>query len=365
MDQELQIRVSMKSSPLTEIDVERKSCMSMSIMLLIQTRAVLVLECQPSVGPPTPSWIQSYNSPHMASIGYKKVSNRLPVWQVVLASIASPTHIHPIEIDGGQYQSVESVGHIDLCAAIYAEIYEEYDLVRRPVAVSIGPEGSERSNAKKSSTKNAENHALAGHASSLYVNMSRLCEELHRYYRFEISKNVHDRSSRSIGKIKALRPRIERRLSTSNKYIANLLRGSSSREPIATSTDKSTRVASSAYPLTKDDLGGSAIGYGKLRSITKITEAYLLRDDVQTMISECAQTLVERRRHRARLNLAQSERNGYRVRYRCVFGDCMEDDVEYADQDTLSSHLQQKHKHLALAADDFISTLKSCMSVVL
>ena len=299
MDQELQTCVSMKSSPLTEIDVERKSRMSMSIMLLIPFRAVLVLGCQQSVGPPTPHWISSYsyNSPHMFSIGFKKISNRLPVWQVALASIVSSSHIHPTEIDGTQNQDVNSVGYVDLCAAIYAEICEEYGFVpRNSITVSIGPESSERSNAKESSTEYVKTHPLAGYASSLHVNMSRLYKEPHRYYRFETSENVHEKSSRSIGKIKAFIPRIVRKLSASNKYL------SSSREPIATSTDKSNIMASSTYNLTNGNLGESAIGYENLESINKITEAYLLRDDVQTRISECAQTLVERRRHREQLD---------------------------------------------------------------
>ena len=358
MDRKPQTSKPVKSSPLTRIDVERKSRMSMSMMLLTQFRAVLVLEWQPSIGPPKPSWIQSYNSPHMAGIGFRKIRNSLPAWQVALASIVSPSHLHPVEIDGTQYQDVSSVGYIDLCAAIYADVCEDPGCEQKPIAVSIGYKGS--------NTKYCETHVLAGFALDLHVAMSKwLYEDPHRYYRFKISKNVHHRSSRSIRKIKALRPRIERRISTSNKYIANLLRRSTSREPMATSTDESNRVASSTYTLIKDDLGGSAIGDRNLRSITKFTEAYLLRDDVQRRMSECAQTLVERRRYCARLDPAQSERKGYRVCYRCVFGDCVEDDVAYEDPDTLSLHLQQKHPHLALSADDFISTLKSGMSVVL
>ena len=366
MDQKPQASEPVKSSPLTKIDVERESRMSMSIMLLTQFRAVLVLEWQPSVGPPTPSWIQSYNSPPMAGIGFRKIRNSLPVWQVALASIVSPSHRHPVEVDGTQYQDVSSVGYIDLCAAIYADVCEDPGCEQKPIAVSIGSKNPERSNAKGSNAKYCETHVLAGFALDLHVAMSQwLYEDPHRYYRFKISKNVHHRSSRSIRKIKALRPRIERRISTSNKYISNLLRTSSSRKPMATSTDESNRVASSIYTLTKDDLGGSAIGDRNLRSITKFTEAYLLRDDVQRRMSECAQTLVERRRYCARLDPAQSERKGYRVCYRCVFGDCVEDDVAYEDPDTLSLHLQQRHPHLALSADDFISTLKSCMIVVL
>ena len=299
MEQELQTCVSMKSSPLTEIDVERKSRMSMSITLLIQFRAVLVLGCQRSVGPPTPHWIlsYSYNSPHMFNIGFKKISNRLPVWQVALASIVSPSHIHPTKIDGTQNQDVNSVGYIDLCAAIYAEICEEYGFVpHNSITVSIGPESSERSNAKESSTEYVKNQPFAGYASGLHVNMSRMYKEPHHYCRFETSENVDEKSSRSIGKIKAFIPRIVRTLSASNKNL------SSSREPMATSTDKSNIMASSTYKLTNGNLGEFAMGHKTLGYITKISKAYLSRDDVQTRISECAQALVERRRHREQLD---------------------------------------------------------------
>ena len=278
-----------------------------------------MLKCQPFVGRQTPSWIQSYNSPHMASIGFKKIP-KLAVWQVALASIGSPSHIHPIDVDGAQYQDVDSVGYIDTCAAIYAEIREDYGRVRKPVAVSIGPESSERSNAEEGSTK-------------------------HRYYRFEMSENVHEKSSRSIGKIKTFIPRIMRKLSPSNKYLSN------SKERMARWTDKSNIMASSTYKLTKGNLRGSAIGYLDLKYITQSTETYLLREDVQTRISECAQTLVERRRGRARP--AQLKKKGYRISYQCGFVDCLENDVEYADQDTLSGHMQEVHPHLPLSAVDY------------
>ena len=294
--------------------------MSMGTVLLIQFRAVLVLKCQPSVGPPTPSWIKSYNSPHTASIGFKKMS-KLPVWQVALASIASPSHVHPIEMDGAHYQDANSVGCMDICAAIYAEIRDDYGWVRESIAVSIDSESSERSNPQGSSTN-------------------------HRYYRFKISENVHNQSSRSIVKIKAFIPRIVRKLSASNKSLSN------SREPMAVSTGKSNILASSTYELTKGNLGGSAIGYLDLTSITNFTEAYLLREDVQTRISECAQTLFERRRRRARP--ARSKKKGYRISYQCEIGDCVENDVEYADGDTLSSHLQRRHPHLPLSAVDYV-----------
>ena len=298
----------------------------------------------------------------MAGIGFKKIPNSLPAWQVALASIVSPSHFHPVEIDGAQYQDVNSVGYTDLCAAIYADL-SDGGYVRNSIAVSIGSENSERSNAKGSKPEYFENHTLAGYASNLHAAMSQSYnEELHRYYRFKIPKSVHGQSSRSIGKIKALRQSIKRNLLTSIKYIP---RGSDSREQVETPNDESNRIASSTDISTKDDLGGSAKGHETLNYITKFTEAYLLRDDVQTRIYECAQTLVERCRHRAQENPARWKRVCYGIFYQCVYEDCVEDDVEYADRGDLFFHLLQRHPHLPLSGDAFESTANRCMSVML
>ena len=334
-------------------------------MSLIQFRAVLVLECEPSVGPPTPFWIQSYKSLYMSRVGFSKLPNSLPAWQVALASVVSPSHSHPVEIDGAQYQDVNSLGHIDLCAAIYADISEER-YMENSIAVSIGPENSERSNAKRSKTKYFENHTLAGYASNLHAGMSQsLHEEPYRYYGFKISKTVDDRSYRSLNKVKTFRPRLARKLSTSNKYLAKVLRGSKSRDKIETSTEESNKTASSTILSPTDDLGEFAMGHETLKYITELTEAYLLRDDVQASISECAQTLVERRRHREQLDPTRWDRECYGLRYKCVYGNCMEDDVEYADQDTLRYHLEQRHPLLPLSEDEFTSILNRCMVVEL
>ena len=365
MDQKPQTSVPVKSSPLMKADAERKSRKSTLFILLTQSRAVLVLECQPSVGPPAPSWIQSYNSSHVAGKGFKKILNSLPAWQVALASIVSPSHFHPVEIDGAQYQDVNSVGYVDLCAAIHADV-SDGGYARSSIIVNIGSENFERSIAEKSKTEYFENHTLAGYASNLRAAMPQYYnEELHRYYRFKVPKSVHGRSSRSIGKIKALRQSIERKLPTSIKYIPKVLRGSNSREQVEISNDESNRTASSTDISTKDDLRGSAKGHETLNYITKFTEAYLLRDDVQTRISECAQTLVERCRHRVQENPARWKRECYGIFYQCVYEDCVEDDVEYADRGHLFFHMLQRHPHLALSGDAFDSTANSCMSVML
>ena len=309
-DQKSQIIVPVKSSPLTKTDVERKSRNSMWFNLLIQSRAVLVLECQPSVGSPAPSWIQSYNSPHTAGIGFEKIPNSLPVWQVALASTMSPIHSHHVEIDGAQYQDVISVGCIDLYTAIYAEICEGDDYMRSPVAVSIGPDESKCSNA------GFGNHLWAGDASYIHAAMPQTSnEEVNRHYRFKLSQTVHGRSSRSIGKLKALRQSMERKLPTTIKYIYGILRGSNSREQVERSNDEYSKSALSIDVSTKDDLGGSAKGHETLNHIAAFTKAYLSRDDVQTNIFECAQTLVERRRHRAQVNPARWKRQCYGLRY--------------------------------------------------
>ena len=142
----------------------------------------------------------------MAGKGLKKIPNNLPAWQVALASIVSPNHFHPVKIDGPQYQDVNSVGYIDLCAAICAEICEDTGCWRKLIAVSIGSKNSERSNAKGSRNKYSENPALAASASDRHCgDMSQLLyEDPHRYYRFKTSKDVHDRPGRSIGKSRLL-----------------------------------------------------------------------------------------------------------------------------------------------------------------
>ena len=196
--------------------MQNVSLSSLSIILLTQSRAVLVLECQPSVGSATPSWIQSYNSPTTAGMSFKSISNRLPVWQVALASIASPSHIHPVKINGVQYQDVSPIWDIDPCATIFAEVYEA------PMAVSIGPEDYECSSTKRSKIEYPKNLPLAKYA--LNSRAARY-KESHVHYRFKTCDSVRDRSRKSIGKIKALRSRAERKLSTM-KYISEVLRGS-------------------------------------------------------------------------------------------------------------------------------------------
>lgn len=359
MDQKSQNTVPVKRSRLTKTDAERESRKSMCFNLLKQSRAVLVLECQRSAGPPAPCWIQSYSSPHMAGIGLRKIPNNLPVWQVALASIKSPSHSHHVEIDGVQDQDVNSVGCIDLYAAIYAEVCEGDDYVRSPVAVSIGPDES------KCSYAYFGNH-LWEDASSIHAAIPQdLHEELHRHYRFDISHPVHGRSSRTIGKTKAFKQSLQRKLPRTIKYIPAALRGSNSREQVEISNDESSRIASSTDVSTKDELRESAKGHETLSYITTFTEAYLLRDDVQTRIFECAQTLVERRRHRVQIDPIRWKRQCYGLRYQCVHGNCVGNNVEYGDRDTLTYHVLHRHRRLSLFADNLASILNDCMSVVL
>ena len=346
----------MKRSPLTKTDVERKYRQATCFDLLIQARAVLVLECQSSVGSPAPSWIQSYKSPHTAGIRLKKISNSLPVWQVAFASITSPIHSHHVEIEGAQYQDVNSVGCIDLYAAIYAEVCEGGGYVGDPVAVSIGPDES------KCSYAYFDNHIWAGYASIVHAAIPN--EELHRRYIFKISQIVHSRSSRSIGKIKALRQSIERKLPTTIKHIPAALRGSDFREQVEISNDESSRTASSTDIPTRDNLGELAMGHKNLSYITKFTKAYLSRADVQARISECAKTLVERRRCRQQLDPGWWDRECYGLRYQCVHGDCAGNDVEYADRFTLIDHLSLRHPD-SLQWRNLTSMVNNCMSVVL
>lgn len=101
----------------------------------------------------------------------------------------------------------------------------------------------------------------------------------------------------------------------------------------------------------------AAGGQETLKYMTKLAEAYLLRDDVQVRIFECAQTLVKRR--------SQWVRRDWGVRYQCVYGDCLEDDIELADLDTMSLHLLFNHPHLDLSGNKLTSISKNCVSVVL
>ena len=358
MDPESHTLVPVKNSPSTKTDVERKSRNSMSIILPIQSRTVLVLEYQPSVGPPTPSWIHSYNSPHMAGIGFKSIPNRLPVWQVALASIASSSHIHPVKVDGTQYQDVSPMGYIYPCATIYPEVYKADGYMQSLMAVSIGPEDYKGSSAKRSRIKYIENHPLAEYA----LNPSAsLYKSPHVHHRFETSDSVHDRSRKSIGKSKALRSRVERKLSTSKRFVSMVRRDSKSRRQSETSTGKSNSIISSTDTSTPDSLREFGTGHEILESIAKHTEAYLLRDDVQEEIAKSAWALVKSRRDRARYYPAQWERECYGIRYECVYGDCARDDVEYADRDTMRSHLLQEHSFLFLQSpDNFTSVLNKC-----
>ena len=357
MDRKLQKSVPVKSSPLTKTNVRRKSRKPMCFDLLIQSRAVLVLKYQRSVRILRPYWIQSYRSPHKAGIGLKKISNSYKVWQVALASIMSPSHSRHVDIDGVQKQD-NAQGCIDLYAAIYAEVCEGEGNVRNPVAVSIGPDET------KCTYEYFQNHLWAGYASYIHANLRHFSiDELRRYYRFRVSQIVHGRSRKSAGKIKGLRASIERKLPTT--YISAALRGSNSEKQVEISNDESSITASSTDISTKDELEGSASEYETLNHITTSTEAYLLRDDIQTRIFECAQTLVERRRHRAQVDPARWKRQCYGLRYQCVHGECVGNNVKYVDRDTLTCHVLHRHRRQLLIVDNVVSILNDCMSVVL
>lgn len=365
MDPESQTLVPVKNSPSTKTDAERKSRKFMSIILLTQYRAVLVLECQPSVGPATPCWIRSYDSLRMAGMSFKSISNRLPVWQVALASIASPSHIHPVKIDGAQYQDISPMWYIDTCAAIYAEIYKadgdvHYPLAM-PIAISISPEDYEGPSAKRSKIEYPKNLPLAEYA---FNSRAARYKVPHVHYRFKTSDSACDRSRKSISKIKALRSRVERKLSTSNKYISEVLRGYDSRKQSKISNDEPNNMSSCADTSTPDSFREFGTGHGTLQSIAKHTEAYLLRYDVQARIAETARALVKSRRYRAQDYPAQWERECYGLRYECVYGDCVADDAEYADRDTMRSHLLQRHQ-FDMFAHELESILDGCRSVVL
>ena len=233
----------------------------------------------------------------------ESLPNELPVWQAALASIAPPSHFDPIEVDGEQCQDICTLGYIDPCAAIYREVCWGPYYVGEPVTVSIGPGKSKCSFAKRSNTKNLEDYASPGDSSKvLYAAMppSPYGKPYH-YYRFEHSESWDDWLAGGIDKSKGLRAWIEKKLSRSDQDTFEVPRGSDSRkQPIKPRAAEYTRKILSTDASIKDSLRESVKGNNTFKSMTKHTEAYLLRDDVQNSIAKCAQALVKRRRNRAK-----------------------------------------------------------------
>ena len=311
--------------------------------------AVLTLQRQPPGIRPKPAWIQTYDRPRIAGILLESLPNGLPVWQAALASIAPPSHYNPIEVDGEQCQDICSLGYVDPCAAIYAEVCESDFSEWTSIFVSIGTGKSKRSFAKRINTKNLGDYASPGDASNvLHAAIPRFpYGEPHHYYRFAHSESRDDWLARGIHKSKVLRARIEERLSRSDQDTFEVPRGSDSKKhPIRPRAAESVRKISSMDASIKDSLRESAKGNNTMKSMTKHMEAYLLRDDVQTSIAECAQALVERRRYRAKREPDRWRRDCFGLRFHCLYESCIGDDVEYADRDSMREHLLQRHREM-------------------
>ena len=81
-----------------------------------------------------------------------------------------------------------------------------------------------------------------------------------------------------------------------------------------------------------------------LDEITRCTENYLRRPDVQEMIEQCAQILVDGRRGRARKDPQRWEKACFGAWYQCNVDRCPRAEKEYENREALRRHLKDKHQ---------------------
>ncbi len=88
-----------------------------------------------------------------------------------------------------------------------------------------------------------------------------------------------------------------------------------------------------------------------LEEITRCTEKYLARPDVQKRIKECADILVRSRRARAAQDPQRWEKTCFGAWYQCNVEKCPRAEKEYANREALKRHLVSKHGFVDSAAE--------------
>lgn len=83
-----------------------------------------------------------------------------------------------------------------------------------------------------------------------------------------------------------------------------------------------------------------------LEEITRCTENYLEKEEVQISIKECARILVESRRCRARMDSQRWEKTCFGAWYQCNVEKCPRAEKEYESREALRKHLIDKHRNL-------------------
>lgn len=104
-----------------------------------------------------------------------------------------------------------------------------------------------------------------------------------------------------------------------------------------------------------------------LDEITRCTERYLAKSEVQKNIDDCAQILVQSRRCRAKMDPQRWEKTCFGAWFQCNVEQCPRGEKEYDNREALRRHLRDKHQFTTSTAaglERLNRTLDACKIMV-
>ena len=83
-----------------------------------------------------------------------------------------------------------------------------------------------------------------------------------------------------------------------------------------------------------------------LEDIRKYTMAYLEEAEVEEWLEQCAETLVENRRDRAKSDPERWEKTCFGIRYECIVNGCPKADQKHLKREDMRKHLSRQHENI-------------------
>ncbi|KAL9127322.1 MAG: hypothetical protein Q9217_003784 [Psora testacea] len=305
----------------------------------------------------------------------------IPIWQVARATSAAPTYFKEVKIEGRLYLD-GGFGANNPCVEIYEEVRKMNNNHERCAGIIISIGTGKNNESRFPKHEGFKDYLKAGLGKFLsYENFARKwasdSEEAHKdmikawintkqtfkYHRFNVEQGLdcmkldewRTRGSlrvgigRCIGKMRACWPKGRKGSMTANaapnteKTYEHVFAKHHARD----SSDRAVGQTAPAVCVIPDCNPRIPAWFqprnNTLETIRQHTSAYLARPDVQLWIAECARTLVNGRRGRARSDPQRWERACFGAWYQCKAADCPRGEKEYYDRYALSKHLLAKH----------------------
>ena len=295
------------------------------------------------------------------------LAHDIPIWQVARATSAAPTYFKAAKIDGLEYLDGGFGGTNNPSKEICDEVLTMNNRAKGCLndVVSIGTGKNQKLSRWRSKKSwmpagryiNFMNFAKkwASQAETQHNDMIRDRRNLDfEYFRLNVETGLDEmkldewrargetrtEAGKCVGKLRAnLRAR-------SHKASTTAVTGSCEPEKTANISAEDRSTASSNTLAASDDLvphwlqpRNKTIEY-----ITKQTNEYLQRPEVQKWIQECAEILVEGRRLRALSDPNRWEKTCFDTWYQCTVPKCPRGEKKYESENGMRQHLLDKHR---------------------